>query len=111
MLIHAHRALQRPDRRGPSMRKVKCLGRSALDCKGGTGGISQHNPSACHVRTGESVVVRPEFGKTRLAYAGLHGVYQRARHKFAERRHVAWPGTFDWSVRVLRPVGNAVRLK
>ena len=70
-----------------------------------------NNLSACHVRTGESVVARPEFGKTRLAYAGLHAVYQRARHKFAERRHVAWPGTFDWSVRVLRPVGNAVRLK
>ena len=70
-----------------------------------------NNLSACHVRTGESVVARPEFGKTRLAYAGLHTVYQRACHKFADRRHVAWPGTFDWSVRVLRPLGNAVRLK
>ncbi len=70
-----------------------------------------NNLSACRLRTGESVVARPEFGKTRLTYAGVHAVYQRARHKFADRRHVAWPGTFDWSVRVLRPVGNAVRLK
>jgi len=44
MLIHAHRALPRPDRRGPSMQKVKCLGRSALDCKGGASGISQQQP-------------------------------------------------------------------
>jgi len=32
-----------------------------------------NNLSACHVRTGESVVARPEFGKTRLAYAELRG--------------------------------------
>jgi len=70
-----------------------------------------NNLSACRVRTGESVIARLEFGKTRSAYAGLHGVYQRARHKFAERRHAAWPGTFDESMRVLRPVENAVRLK
>lgn len=44
MLIRAHRALPRPDRRGPSMQKVKCLGRSALDCKGGASGISQQQP-------------------------------------------------------------------
>ena len=71
MLIHAHRALPRPDRRGASMQKARYLGRSALDCKGVPAKSRNNNLSACHVRTEESVVARLEFDKTRLAYAEL----------------------------------------
>lgn len=83
----------------------------ALDCVGGAGGISSNKIETCHSRKCVSVVVSSERCKTRSASAVLPRVYLRVPPEFADRHHVPYAATFRESMGVLRPVGNAVRLK
>jgi hypothetical protein len=55
-----------------------------------------HNSSldACQLRICKSVIARREFSKTRFASSAVRRVYQHARHKFDECRHVARLGVF-----------------
>ena len=92
---------------GPSM----CDDGFALDCVGGAGGISSNKIETCHSRKCVSVVVSSERCKTRSASAVLPRVYLRVPPEFADRHHVPYSATFRESMCVLRPVGNAVRLK
>lgn len=46
------------------------------------------------LRICKSVIARREFSKTRFASSALRRVYQHARHKFDECRHVARLGMF-----------------
>lgn len=83
----------------------------ALDCVGGAGGISSNKIETCHSRNCVSVVVSSERCKTRSASAVLPRVYLRVPPEFADRHHVPDSATLRESMGVLRPVGNAVRLK
>ena len=107
---HSHAAIKSPrsdHHGGPSM----CDVGFALDCVGGAGGISSNKIETCHSRKCVSVVVSSERCKTRSASAVLPRVYLRVPPEFADRHHVPYAATFRESMCVLRPVGNAVRLK